>query len=59
MTLQADEQGGNWRLSVTTADRVGLLRDLAQSSARHEVDLKMAKIMTLGHRVEDISIRTW
>ncbi|CAM5180582.1 Bifunctional uridylyltransferase/uridylyl-removing enzyme OS=Castellaniella defragrans OX=75697 GN=glnD PE=3 SV=1 [Castellaniella defragrans] len=56
VTLQADEQGGNWRLSVTTADRVGLLRDLAQVFARHEVDLKMAKIMTLGDRVEDIFI---
>lgn len=56
VALQADEQGGNWRLSVTTADRVGLLRDLAQVFTRHGIDLKMAKIMTLGDRVEDIFI---
>jgi [protein-PII] uridylyltransferase len=56
VTLQADEQGDNWRLSVTTADRVGLLRDLAQVFVRHGIDLKMAKIMTLGDRVEDIFI---
>ncbi len=56
ITLQADEQGGNWRLSVTTADRVGLLHDLARVFTRHGVNLKMAKIMTLGDRVEDIFI---
>ena len=56
ITLQPDEQGGNWRLSVTTTDRVGLLHDLARVFAQHEVSLKMAKIMTLGDRVEDIFI---
>ncbi|WP_298016461.1 [protein-PII] uridylyltransferase [uncultured Castellaniella sp.] len=56
ITLQADEQGGTWRLSVTSADRVGLLRDLARVFTRHGVNLKMAKIMTLGDRVEDIFI---
>jgi [protein-PII] uridylyltransferase len=56
VTLQPDEQGGNWRLSVTAADRVGLLHDLARVFARHEVSLKMAKIMTLGDRVEDIFV---
>jgi [protein-PII] uridylyltransferase len=56
ITLQADEQGGTWRLSVTAADRVGLLHDLARVFTRHGVNLKMAKIMTLGDRVEDIFI---
>ncbi|CAM5197220.1 Bifunctional uridylyltransferase/uridylyl-removing enzyme [Castellaniella denitrificans] len=56
VTLQPDEQGGNWRLSVTAADRVGLLHDLARVFARHDVGLKMAKIMTLGDRVEDIFV---
>ncbi|WP_323017513.1 [protein-PII] uridylyltransferase [Castellaniella sp.] len=56
ITLQADEQGGTWRLSVTAADRVGLLHDLARVFTRHGVSLKMAKIMTLGDRVEDIFI---
>jgi [protein-PII] uridylyltransferase len=56
VTLQPDELGGNWRLSVTAADRVGLLHDLARVFARHDVSLKMAKIMTLGDRVEDIFV---
>jgi [protein-PII] uridylyltransferase len=56
VTLQPDEQGGNWRLSVTAADRVGLLHDLARVFARHDVGLRMAKIMTLGDRVEDIFV---
>lgn len=54
--LQPDEHSSSWRLSVTAADRPGLLYSLAQVFARHGVDLKMAKIMTLGDRVEDIFI---
>ncbi|MBV6272017.1 [protein-PII] uridylyltransferase [Alcaligenaceae bacterium CGII-47] len=56
VTLQADENGTSWRLSLTTTDRPGLLHDLAQVFTSHGVDLKMAKIMTLGDRVEDIFI---
>ncbi len=56
ISLQADEPGGAWRLSVTAADRVGLLHDLARVFTQHEINLKMAKIMTLGDRVEDIFI---
>ncbi|WP_424657367.1 [protein-PII] uridylyltransferase [Castellaniella sp.] len=56
ISLQADEQGGNWRLSITAADRIGLLYDLASVFTHHRIDLKMAKIMTLGDRVEDIFI---
>ncbi len=54
--LQPDEHSASWRLSITAADRPGLLYSLAQVFARHGVDLKMAKIMTLGDRVEDIFI---
>lgn len=43
----------NWRLSLVAADRRGLLYNLAQTFAQHQVDLRMAKIMTLGDRVED------
>lgn len=56
ITLQADENHRSWRLLITTVDRVGLLHDLAQVFVQHEIDLKMAKIMTLGDRVEDIFI---
>jgi len=54
--LQPDEHSASWRLSIVAADRPGLLHSLAQVFARHGVDLKMAKIMTLGDRVEDIFI---
>lgn len=54
--LQPDERSKSWRLSVTATDRAGLLHALAQVFARHEVNLLMAKIMTLGDRVEDVFI---
>src|SRR5690606_36872681 len=46
--LQPDESSTSWRLSVTSSDRPGLLHGLAQVFVRHGVNLKMAKIMTLG-----------
>lgn len=54
--LQPDERSASWRLSVTAADRPGLLYNLSQVFAQHEITLKMAKILTLGDRVEDIFI---
>jgi len=54
--LQPDESGTSWRLSLIAADRPGLLHSLAQVFAHHGVSLKMAKILTLGDRVEDVFI---
>jgi [protein-PII] uridylyltransferase len=54
--LQPDEQGVSWRLSVTATDRPGLLYSLAHVFAAYSINLKMAKVMTLGDRVEDIFI---
>ncbi len=54
--LQPDESSRSWRLSITAADRPGLLYSLAQVFARHAINLTMAKVMTLGDRVEDIFI---
>ncbi|SHH87800.1 [protein-PII] uridylyltransferase [Pollutimonas bauzanensis] len=54
--LQPDERSTSWRLSVTSADRPGLLYSLARVFAANSVSLKMAKILTLGDRVEDIFI---
>ncbi|WP_397473208.1 [protein-PII] uridylyltransferase [Pusillimonas sp.] len=54
--LRPDESGASWRLSIIAADRPGLLHSLAQVFARHSIDLKMAKIMTLGDRIEDVFI---
>ncbi len=54
--LQPDERSTSWRLSVTAADRPGLLYSLARVFAANSINLKMAKILTLGDRVEDIFI---
>jgi [protein-PII] uridylyltransferase len=56
--LQPDERSQSWRLSVTATDRPGLLYALTRVFARHKVAVLMAKIMTLGDRVEDVFIVT-
>jgi len=54
--LHPDERSKSWRLSLTATDRPGLLYDLAQVFAGHDVNLQTAKIMTLGDRVEDVFV---
>jgi [protein-PII] uridylyltransferase len=54
--LQPDEGSQNWRLAVVATDRPGLLADLAQTFTRFNVSLQMAKVMTLGERVEDVFV---
>jgi [protein-PII] uridylyltransferase len=54
--LQRDDSNPYWRLAVTAADGPGLLYRLAKVFAAHRINLKMAKIMTLGDRVEDVFI---
>jgi len=56
--LQPDEHSQSWRLSVTATDRPGLLHALTRVFAEHGVSVGMAKIMTLGDRVEDVFIIT-
>ncbi|MBV7485943.1 [protein-PII] uridylyltransferase [Bordetella sp. BOR01] len=56
--LQPDERSQSWRLSVTATDRPGLLHALTRVFAEHGVSVSMAKIMTLGDRVEDVFILT-
>lgn len=51
--LRPDERGEWWILSVSASDRTGLLHAIALCFARHGVHLHMAKVMTLGERVED------
>jgi [protein-PII] uridylyltransferase len=52
--LRPDERGQYYLLSVSAADRTGLLYAIASVLARHRVNLHTAKIMTLGERVEDV-----
>ncbi|MEO8298822.1 MAG: [protein-PII] uridylyltransferase, partial [Burkholderiales bacterium] len=51
--LRPDERGQRWLLSVSASDRSGLLFAIARVMAEHEIDLQLAKITTLGERVED------
>ena len=51
--LEADAQGNGHMLSITCADRGGLLFAVAEVLMRHDVNVYAAKIDTLGERVED------
>jgi [protein-PII] uridylyltransferase len=53
VTLRPDERAQRWILSVSASDRVGLLYGIARVLARHHINLQLAKISTLGERVED------
>jgi [protein-PII] uridylyltransferase len=53
ITLRPDERAQRWLLGVSTSDRSGLLYAIARVLARHKVNLQLAKITTLGERVED------
>jgi [protein-PII] uridylyltransferase len=51
--IRSDGKGG-FVLSVIAGDRPGLLARIAQVLARHRVNLRSAKINTLGARAEDM-----
>ncbi|MDP3357627.1 MAG: [protein-PII] uridylyltransferase [Polaromonas sp.] len=51
--LRPDEKAQRWLLSVSASDRVGLLYSIALVLARHRINLQLAKVTTLGERVED------
>ena len=53
VTLHPDDKAQNWLLSVSASDRIGLLYSIALVLARHGINLQLAKISTLGERVED------
>jgi [protein-PII] uridylyltransferase len=53
VTLNPDERGQSWLLNISASDRAGLLYSVARVLAHHQVNLKLAKIATLGERVED------
>jgi [protein-PII] uridylyltransferase len=54
ITLRPDERAQRWLLGISTSDRSGLLYGIARVLARHHVNLQLAKISTLGERVEDV-----
>jgi [protein-PII] uridylyltransferase len=53
VTLRPDERAQRWLLTVSASDRSGLLYSIARVLAQHKINLQLAKITTLGERVED------
>jgi [protein-PII] uridylyltransferase len=53
ITLHPDEKAQSWLLAISASDRLGLLYSVASVLAKHGISLKLAKISTLGERVED------
>jgi [protein-PII] uridylyltransferase len=51
--LRPDERGQRWLLDVSASDRSGLLYAVARVLCAHQVSLQLAKVSTLGERVED------
>ncbi len=53
VTLRPDEKAQNWLLNISASDRPGLLYCVARVLARHQIAVQLAKVATLGERVED------
>jgi len=53
VSLAPDERAQRWLLAVSASDRSGLLYAIARVLARNHINLQLAKITTLGERVED------
>jgi [protein-PII] uridylyltransferase len=53
VSLAPDDKAQRWLLTVSCADRSGLLYSIARVLAKHRINLQLAKVMTLGERVED------
>jgi [protein-PII] uridylyltransferase len=53
ISLRPDDRAQRWLLTVSTSDRSGLLYAIARVLERHHINLQLAKVTTLGERVED------
>jgi len=53
VTLMPDEKAQRWLLNISASDRIGLLYSVALILAKHKINLLLAKVSTLGERVED------
>ena len=58
VSLRPDERAQRWLLTVSASDRSGLLYVIARTLARHGVSVQLAKVSTLGERVEDTFLVT-
>ena len=53
VSLSPDEKAQRWLLSISASDRLGLLYMVARILSKHHISLQLAKVTTLGERVED------
>ncbi|MDP3701791.1 MAG: [protein-PII] uridylyltransferase [Hylemonella sp.] len=53
VSLKPDEKAQRWLLSISASDQAGLLYRVARVLARHRINLQLAKVNTLGERVDD------
>ncbi|WP_337877703.1 [protein-PII] uridylyltransferase [Caldimonas sp.] len=53
VSLRPDERAQRWLLTVSASDRSGLLYSIARVLAKYRINVQLAKITTLGERVED------
>ncbi len=51
--LRPDDKAQRWLLNISASDRAGLLYSVARVLAKHKINLQLAKVTTLGERVED------
>jgi [protein-PII] uridylyltransferase len=54
VTLKPDEKAQRWLLSISASDQAGLLYKVARVLAKHQINLQLAKVNTLGERVDDV-----
>jgi [protein-PII] uridylyltransferase len=53
VSLKPDDKAQRWLLSITASDQTGLLYKIARVLAQHRINLQLAKVNTLGERVDD------
>ena len=53
ISLLPDDKAQRWVLNISASDRAGLLYSVARVLAHHHLNLQLAKVTTLGERVED------
>jgi len=58
VNLRPDEKGSAWYLSFIASDRPGLLSTVARVLVSYKIDVRTAKINTLGERAEDSFVIT-
>lgn len=54
VTFSSDKQHNRTMMEVVTTDQPGILSHIAQTLYRHGVKVRVAKIATLGEKVEDL-----